>query len=382
MIDGTFQHQDSIGGGGLITNGSTQWMTAGSGILHIERPPEQLIATRRPVPRDPALGQPAVGRQVDRPALPGHRGGQRPAAHLPRRRRARPGHRRRRRRPPRPRLDAHADLAGARHRRARRRAGPALAAPSSTRSSTCSPAAATVGPDARPLHTGQLAVHGPGDALVAAGRHRRRSPATPPSTSSSSAASPIGEPVVRPRALRHEHPGRDRPGLRGLRGRQARHRPGRPHRQRLSLRTAAGHDRSGDPGSEATNSATWSAADIGDLTGRVALVTGANSGIGYETAARPGRPRRARDHGLPQPGEGAPGPRQARERARPVARSSCSTSTWPTWSRCAAAADASWTSTRASTSWSTTRASWARPTARPPTASSCRWPPTTWATSP
>jgi len=45
MIDGTFQHQDSIGGGGLITNGSTQWMTAGSGILHIERPPDQLIAT-------------------------------------------------------------------------------------------------------------------------------------------------------------------------------------------------------------------------------------------------------------------------------------------------------------------------------------------------
>jgi redox-sensitive bicupin YhaK (pirin superfamily) len=29
MIDGTFQHQDSIGGGGLITNGDTQWMTAG-----------------------------------------------------------------------------------------------------------------------------------------------------------------------------------------------------------------------------------------------------------------------------------------------------------------------------------------------------------------
>ena len=45
MIDGTFQHQDSIGGGGLITNGSTQWMTAGSGLLHIERPPEQLIAS-------------------------------------------------------------------------------------------------------------------------------------------------------------------------------------------------------------------------------------------------------------------------------------------------------------------------------------------------
>jgi redox-sensitive bicupin YhaK (pirin superfamily) len=45
MIDGTFQHQDSNGGGGLITNGDTQWMTAGSGILHIERPPEALIAS-------------------------------------------------------------------------------------------------------------------------------------------------------------------------------------------------------------------------------------------------------------------------------------------------------------------------------------------------
>ncbi len=45
MIDGTFQHQDSIGGGGLIANGATQWMTAGAGILHIERPPESLIAS-------------------------------------------------------------------------------------------------------------------------------------------------------------------------------------------------------------------------------------------------------------------------------------------------------------------------------------------------
>jgi quercetin 2,3-dioxygenase len=45
MIDGTFQHRDSTGGGGLITNGDTQWMTAGAGILHIERPPDELVAS-------------------------------------------------------------------------------------------------------------------------------------------------------------------------------------------------------------------------------------------------------------------------------------------------------------------------------------------------
>jgi quercetin 2,3-dioxygenase len=43
MLDGTFQHQDSNGGGGLIRDGDTQWMTAGSGILHIETPPEELV---------------------------------------------------------------------------------------------------------------------------------------------------------------------------------------------------------------------------------------------------------------------------------------------------------------------------------------------------
>jgi len=43
MIDGTFEHSDSNGGGGLITNGDTQWMTAGAGILHIEKPPEALV---------------------------------------------------------------------------------------------------------------------------------------------------------------------------------------------------------------------------------------------------------------------------------------------------------------------------------------------------
>lgn len=45
MIDGEMQHSDSHGGGGLITNGDTQWMTAGAGILHIETPPEHLVAS-------------------------------------------------------------------------------------------------------------------------------------------------------------------------------------------------------------------------------------------------------------------------------------------------------------------------------------------------
>src|SRR5262245_15836169 len=43
MIDGIFQHQDSNGGGGLITDGDTQWMTAGGGVLHIEAPPEEVV---------------------------------------------------------------------------------------------------------------------------------------------------------------------------------------------------------------------------------------------------------------------------------------------------------------------------------------------------
>ncbi|MEO8229688.1 MAG: pirin family protein [Chloroflexota bacterium] len=45
MIDGTFEHSDSNGGGGVITNGDTQWMTAGAGILHIEKPPEALVVS-------------------------------------------------------------------------------------------------------------------------------------------------------------------------------------------------------------------------------------------------------------------------------------------------------------------------------------------------
>src|SRR5215211_367648 len=43
LLDGAVEHHDSTGGGGLITDGATQWMTAGAGILHDEMPPEELV---------------------------------------------------------------------------------------------------------------------------------------------------------------------------------------------------------------------------------------------------------------------------------------------------------------------------------------------------
>jgi len=45
IIDGIFDHYDNHGGGGTISDGDTQWMTAGAGILHIETPPEHLVVS-------------------------------------------------------------------------------------------------------------------------------------------------------------------------------------------------------------------------------------------------------------------------------------------------------------------------------------------------
>lgn len=44
MMDGEIEHRDSNGGGGLITDGATQWMTAGAGIVHSEMPTEQIVS--------------------------------------------------------------------------------------------------------------------------------------------------------------------------------------------------------------------------------------------------------------------------------------------------------------------------------------------------
>lgn len=43
VIDGVVAHHDSNGGGGVIGEGDTQWMTAGAGILHDEVPTEAFV---------------------------------------------------------------------------------------------------------------------------------------------------------------------------------------------------------------------------------------------------------------------------------------------------------------------------------------------------
>ena len=93
MIDGTFQHQDSIGGGGLITNGDTQWMTAGAGILHIERPPETLVAAAASSTGS-SCGSTCRRPTSGCPPLPGHRRRRRRPPVLARRRGPGPGDRR------------------------------------------------------------------------------------------------------------------------------------------------------------------------------------------------------------------------------------------------------------------------------------------------
>ena len=98
MIDGVFEHADSNGGGGVITNGDTQWMTAGAGILHIEKPPEWLVVSGGLFHGLQLWVNLPADQKLDRPALPGPAGERGRARLVARRRRAHPRHRRRRRR--------------------------------------------------------------------------------------------------------------------------------------------------------------------------------------------------------------------------------------------------------------------------------------------
>ena len=49
ILDGEIAHHDSNGGGGVIREGDTQWMTAGAGILHDELPTERVYRQGGPV---------------------------------------------------------------------------------------------------------------------------------------------------------------------------------------------------------------------------------------------------------------------------------------------------------------------------------------------
>jgi redox-sensitive bicupin YhaK (pirin superfamily) len=175
IIDGTFRHQDSNGGGGLITNGDTQWMTAGGGILHIEEPPEDLVmsgglfhgfqlwvnlpASMKMAPpryQDIRAGQVALLSSADGGALIRVIAGE---------------------------VDGHA--------------GPGIThTPISLLHVTVEPGAeirlpwrpdfnalgyvlagsGTVGPDRRPVRTGQLAVFGPGDVVTLGAQRRMDGP--------------------------------------------------------------------------------------------------------------------------------------------------------------------------------------------------------------
>src|SRR2546423_10548170 len=48
VMDGEISHHDTNGGGGVIAEGDTQWMTAGSGLLHDELPTERMYREGRP----------------------------------------------------------------------------------------------------------------------------------------------------------------------------------------------------------------------------------------------------------------------------------------------------------------------------------------------
>ncbi len=216
IMDGTFEHQDSHGGGGVITNGDTQWMTAGGGLLHIERPPESAGRQRRAVPRPAAVGEPAQGRQVARAEVPGPAGAARP--------------------PCSPRTTA-ARCCGSSPVTLAGHTGPgstftpmtmihATVAPGATRAAAVAARLQRAGlralrrrapsaPSARPVHTGQSALFGPGDTItvaadaaagVAAVRHGRRDPRR--------RADPGADRLGRP--VRHEHQGRGDAGVRGL----------------------------------------------------------------------------------------------------------------------------------------------------------------------
>ena len=218
IIDGAIEHRDSIGGGGTITDGATQWMTAGAGIVHSEMPPEYLVASWRPVPRRPAVGQPAGLAQVVTAALPGHRAPARSpcsprptaapwSAHRRRARRATPAPDRPTRRSPMP-TPPSSPVPGS----------TSPGDPTSTPWSMSWSATATSVSRRSPIREGQLAVFGAGDHLVVEGDRRLEGPRRTLEVLILGGL-PIREPIVSLRTVRDEHPRGDHRGHPGLPGR-------------------------------------------------------------------------------------------------------------------------------------------------------------------
>src|SRR5258708_10964530 len=48
VMDGEISHHDTNGGGGILAEGGTQWMTAGSGLLHDDMPHQRSYLHARP----------------------------------------------------------------------------------------------------------------------------------------------------------------------------------------------------------------------------------------------------------------------------------------------------------------------------------------------
>ena len=228
ILDGVFEHADSNGGGGVITNGDTQWMTAGAGILHIEKPPEWLVAQGGlfhgfqlwvNLPRDQKLAAPRYqdirAKEVSLLSSPdggtlvrviagevaGHAG---PGSTYT------------------PMTLVHATLAP----------GATLTLPWRADYNALAYVLAghgTVGAEGRPARMGQLAVFGPGNALEFAADQVQDSQRAEPRRAHPRRSPDPGADRL-DGTVRDEHPGRGRPGVQRLPGGPAGHDPGRPQR--------------------------------------------------------------------------------------------------------------------------------------------------------
>ena len=236
IIDGTFQHQDSHGGGGVIANGATQWMTAGGGILHIETPPEELVISGglfhgvqlwvNLPPEDKMTAPRYQNLDADQVTLVSSPDGGALAA---------PDRRRRRR------------LPRARDRRTRRsswptppsRPAPASRCPWPADFNALAYVLAGDGSVGRRAPPGRErpagGVRGRRRRVTVDGRRRRRAARGP---AARRPADPRAGRRLRP--VRHEHQGRAGPGRRGLQRRTPRHHPGRRPASIPSPLTGAG----------------------------------------------------------------------------------------------------------------------------------------------